>query len=94
MYINFTLLSIIDEVIHQKVGYGRHTDQRRLNTTQNGVFGVLWHLRRQGYSEYTIYLVRKALKVLEDGCGARMGALFSIDSICVLPVQLSEDGER
>jgi len=33
------------------------------------VFGVLWHLKKQGYSEYTINFVRKALNVLEDGCG-------------------------
>ena len=53
------------------MGYGRHTDQPRLNTTKNEVFGVLWHLKKQGYSEYTITFVRKALKVLEDGCGLR-----------------------
>jgi integrase len=35
------------------------------------VFGVLWHLKKQGYSEYTIDFVRKALKVLKDGCGLR-----------------------
>ena len=55
--------------LEQKVGYGRHTDQPIPNTTQNGVFGVLWHLKKQGYSEYTINFVRKALKVLENGCG-------------------------
>jgi integrase len=51
------------------MGYGRHTDHTGLNTTQNEVFGVLWHLKKQGYSDYTINFVRKALKVLEDGCG-------------------------
>ncbi len=51
------------------MGYGRHTDQTRLNTTKSDVFSVLWHLKKQGYSEYTITFVRKALKVLEDGCG-------------------------
>ena len=55
--------------LEQKVGYGRHTDQPIPNTTQNGVFGVLWHLKKQGYSEYTINFVRKALKVLGNGCG-------------------------
>ena len=51
------------------MGYGRHTDQLELNTTKSDVFGVLWHLKKQGYSEYTINFVRKALKVLEGGCG-------------------------
>jgi hypothetical protein len=51
------------------VGYGRHTDQIELNTTKSDVFSVLWHLKKQGYSEYTITFVRKALKVLEQGCG-------------------------
>ena len=55
--------------LEQKVGYGRHTDQTIPNTTQSDVFGVLWHLKKQGYSEHTINFVRKALKVLEDGCG-------------------------
>ncbi len=53
----------------QKVGYGRHTDQTIPNTTKSEVFGVLWHLKKQGYSEYTINFVRKALNVLEKGCG-------------------------
>ncbi len=33
------------------------------------MFGVLWHLKKQGYSEHTINFVRKALSVLEKGCG-------------------------
>jgi hypothetical protein len=51
------------------MGYGRHTDHTELNTTKSEVFGVLWHLKKQGYSEYTIKFVRKALNVLEAGCG-------------------------
>ena len=46
-----------------------HTDQTRLNTTKSDVFSVLWHMKKQGYSGDTINFVRKALKVLEDGCG-------------------------
>jgi len=57
--------------LEQKVGYGRHTDQPRLNTTKSDVFSVLWYMKKQGYSEDTINFVRKALKVLEDGCGLR-----------------------
>jgi hypothetical protein len=53
------------------MGYGRHTDQTRLNTTQNGIFDVLWHLKKQGYSKYTTNFVRKALKVLDVGCKLR-----------------------
>ena len=53
------------------MGYGRHTDHTGLNTTQNEVFGVLWHLKKQRYSDYTINFVRKALKVLKDGCRLR-----------------------
>jgi len=51
------------------MGYGRHTDYLELNTTKSEVFRVLWHLKKQGYSEYTINFVRKALNVLESGCG-------------------------
>jgi len=51
------------------MGYGRHTDHLSTNTTKSEVFNVLWHLKKQGYSENTINFVRKALNVVQKGCG-------------------------
>ena len=49
--------------------YGWYTGHIELITATGELFGVLWYITKQGYSEYTINFVRKALKVLEDGCG-------------------------
>ena len=35
---------------------------------QDEVFNVIWHLKKQGYSEHTIDFVRKALNRIQSGC--------------------------
>ena len=50
------------------MGYTQHTNHSRLNTDQGDVFNVLWHLKKQGYSDHTINFVRKALDRIQSGC--------------------------
>ena len=35
---------------------------------QDEVFNVIWHLKKQGYSEHTINFVRKSLLRIKGGC--------------------------
>ncbi len=39
-----------------------------LHTVKDEVFNVIWHLKKQGYSEHTINFVRKALIRIQNGC--------------------------
>ena len=39
-----------------------------LHTVKDEVFNVIWHLKKQGYSEHTINFVRKALNRIQSGC--------------------------
>jgi len=39
-----------------------------LHTVKDEIFNVIWHLKKQGYSEHTINFVRKALIRIQSGC--------------------------
>ena len=51
-------------------GGGLHPAHRHstLHTVKDEVFNVIWHLKKQGYSEHTINFVRKALIRIQNGC--------------------------
>jgi len=51
------------------MGYTQHTIYSTQHTIENGVFPVLWEMKKNGLSEHTIKFVGKVLKVIEKGCG-------------------------
>jgi integrase len=50
------------------MGYTQHTISSERHTVKDEVFNIIWHLKKQGYSEHTINFVRKALVRIQNDC--------------------------
>ncbi len=73
------------------MGYTQHTIRFEPNTVKSNVFGVLWGLKKNGLSEYTINFIRKALMRLKDCCD-----LDDPDSVksCIAEMDVAESYKR
>jgi integrase len=73
------------------MGYTQHTIPIEPNTVKSGIFNVLWSLKKNGLSEYTIDFIRKALMRLKDICD-----LDEPDSVktCIAEMDVADSYKR
>jgi integrase len=73
------------------MGYTQHTIHSTQHTVKSGIFNVLWGLKKNGLSEYTINFIRKALMRLKDICD-----LDEPDSVksCIAEMDVADSYKR
>ena len=73
------------------MGYTQHTIPFEPNTVKSGIFNVLWGLKKNGLSEYTIDFIRKALMRLKNICD-----LDEPDSVksCIAEMDVADSYKR